>query len=944
MFSSLSNAQQPSYFLFGEKQFEGVDIYNVIQDLEFNYWFATDQGIFMHDGYSFTKVECDEMKASSVFNFIIDDEGIIYCHNLNQQVFKIENGICSFFFEIPDLANDIFIQITPQQDLFLSTSRNVFIIDRTGQIKLSTSLKHAYFGEPHQFANKSIVMDKAGTDTIIVYKDGVFHAERINKSKIKNAQPFEILTFFDLNNQSYAINKTNHDIFKFDISNYSLESIGKSSWKKSNDRFRFYELENDLWIASGLFGCIHLTNKIQLNLFPENFFSNYFISHVYKDKEGNILLSTFDEGIIVIPDISLPDVERKLMPYSITRIQANSSGKVHLGTRSGQLLEFDSNVKELTGKGNKVIETLFSWEQHPFVFSDNNGLSITNLNTGKTTIITIGSLKAVARIGPNQLLLGLNSNATILNFDPATDEFTKGKTVLAGRIYVVENESGTGTIYISSAQGLHYMKGSEKCNLIKQNGVTINALCMKSFKSKTLISTRKKGFLYLSKGKIVGQFFPKYLSENLMAFKFLIHEDKIYANTQIGLVVMDLQGNILHFVNKSSGLSTNKIIDFDIANDHIWIAHSRGVQRFKISEITAKVLPPQLFLKQIFINNQPVSTYTDAPSFSSDQSRFRFILRVPTLKHRENIRYHYKLDGIQENWHIEPYEHNEINYQSLGPGKYRLIIKAENNGVFSEPIEYSFTISAPFYQQWWFIITLLAILLLIIIFIFKRLLTIQRKKAIRINELNASRLTAIQSQMNPHFIFNALNSIQDLVLKGDIDNSYSFITKFSNLIRRTLNYSDKDFIEFEQEIKLIELYLSLEKLRFKDDIEFTLETNNIDDILIPPMLIQPFIENAFVHGLLHKEGLKKLKITFYLNEHLICEIVDNGIGRKKAMEIQNRQRVGHESFAVNAIKKRFDILEGHFKGELGFQYKDLYDGDEAIGTKVIIKIPINKKY
>jgi LytS/YehU family sensor histidine kinase len=223
-------------------------------------------------------------------------------------------------------------------------------------------------------------------------------------------------------------------------------------------------------------------------------------------------------------------------------------------------------------------------------------------------------------------------------------------------------------------------------------------------------------------------------------------------------------------------------------------------------------------------------------------------------------------------------------------------------------------------------------------------LAIQNKKAQQINELNASKLTAIQSQMNPHFIFNSLNSIQDLILKGDVEHSYSYITTFSNLVRRTLSYSEKDFIDFDQEIKLLELYLSLEKLRFKKDFNYSINYENVDDIMIPPLLVQPFIENALVHGLLHKEGEKKLKITFELRDVLICTVEDNGVGREKAKTIRMRQNADHESFSSKAILNRFEILSAVFDGEFGYVFEDLYENDESTGTRVIMRIPIKHKF
>jgi len=228
--------------------------------------------------------------------------------------------------------------------------------------------------------------------------------------------------------------------------------------------------------------------------------------------------------------------------------------------------------------------------------------------------------------------------------------------------------------------------------------------------------------------------------------------------------------------------------------------------------------------------------------------------------------------------------------------------------------------------------------------VFFILLKRQKRKVGLKNELNASKLIAIQSQMNPHFIFNAINSIQDLILKGDIDNSYNYIIKFSKLVRQTLHFSDKTFIDIEEEVELLKIYLELEKLRFKADFEYTINTNGIDDLQVPPMLVQPFVENAIKHGLLHKEGLKKLSISFYKNDALKCTVIDNGIGRKKAQEINKRQQKKYKSFSINATKNRFRIMKTHYQQDLGIQFEDLIENDEAIGTKVTINMPFERNY
>ena len=159
-----------------------------------------------------------------------------------------------------------------------------------------------------------------------------------------------------------------------------------------------------------------------------------------------------------------------------------------------------------------------------------------------------------------------------------------------------------------------------------------------------------------------------------------------------------------------------------------------------------------------------------------------------------------------------------------------------------------------------------------------------------------------------------------------------------------MSYSEKDFIEFEEEIKLLELYLSLEKLRFKTDFTYSINTVNADGVLIPPLLIQPFIENALVHGLLHKVGPKQLNISFELNQDLICTITDNGVGRERAKAIRLRQRADHESFSGKAIKNRFEILSEVLQGKFGYEYEDLFENGEASGTKVVLRIPVERSY
>lgn len=213
------------------------------------------------------------------------------------------------------------------------------------------------------------------------------------------------------------------------------------------------------------------------------------------------------------------------------------------------------------------------------------------------------------------------------------------------------------------------------------------------------------------------------------------------------------------------------------------------------------------------------------------------------------------------------------------------------------------------------------------------------------NELAVSNLKALQSQMNPHFIFNALNSVQDLVLLKDIRNSNKYLGKFSDLIRKILLSSKEQFITLEEEVEMLTLYLDLEKLRFGEEFEVDILCNvseqKQDEIELPAMFIQPYIENAIKHGLFHKQGLKKLKVHFNLKEnYLECIVEDNGIGQKKAEEFKIKRLHLHTGFSTEAINERIRLLNETLDKKIALQIEDLFDGENAIGTKITLLFPI----
>ncbi len=223
----------------------------------------------------------------------------------------------------------------------------------------------------------------------------------------------------------------------------------------------------------------------------------------------------------------------------------------------------------------------------------------------------------------------------------------------------------------------------------------------------------------------------------------------------------------------------------------------------------------------------------------------------------------------------------------------------------------------------------------------------QKRLAIE-KQYRDSELKALKAQMNPHFIFNALNSIQDYIVLNKKNLASDYLGKFADLIRNYLHFSDTGFISIPEEVHNLNLYLELEKLRFEEQLEYTFEVDeaaNSDEIYIPTMLIQPYVENALKHGLLHKKENRRLKVSMGKPSDKIieCIIEDNGIGREKSREINKKREGQHKSFALKATTERLDLLNYGREKKIGVEIIDLQESNEAIGTKVILKIPIIKK-
>jgi ligand-binding sensor domain-containing protein len=427
------------------------------------------------------------------------------------------------------------------------------------------------------------------------------------------------------------------------------------------------------------------------------------------------------------------------------------------------------------------------------------------------------------------------------------------------------------------------------------------------------------------------------------------------------------------YFDEKNGISNDGFLPFGFfkTSDEMMIwGSNKGFNYFYPDKMKRNNIPFQLIVQQLKNEDSTYQfTKTNEILFPYNRNSIEFFYTSVDLSGSSKINYRYMLEGLDKNWSSST-STRQVRYNSLAPGNYRFLVQASENGIdwIQSSNVISITINPPFWKTWWF--RSLSVLLItgLIYFIFKsrmnyirrqqaeKIVTLQKEQAIAEKELLLShlnhdlavtKLTALRVQMNPHFIFNALNSIQQMVLRGEDGAATKYLSRFSKLLRLVLQQSDRTTVTLNEELEILYLYLELEALRYTDSFEYAVTVDRMidkDDTEIPTLLIQPFVENAIWHGLLHKQGKRKLGVHFGLNnnEELVCTIDDNGIGREAAAkifenEIEDNQHTGK---GIKAAEERLHLFNQQHSAESRLDIIDKKDEiGNAAGTTIIVTLP-----
>jgi ligand-binding sensor domain-containing protein len=484
-----------------------------------------------------------------------------------------------------------------------------------------------------------------------------------------------------------------------------------------------------------------------------------------------------------------------------------------------------------------------------------------------------------------------------------------------------------------------------------------------------------------------------YAEERINDIECINHRKLVLATIGKGLLFYDLPTGKLEKITSREGLCSDVINDVALAPDGtLWLATNKGLSclkengkgQYDIRNYTSySGIPvadiknihvdgntiymgthnglmlfdprvhtidhdPEILLRAVYVNDKKISPEVLTHlNFQQNNLRISYLSIIPKMLGK--VLYRYQLKGAKNDQYWIYVKEPQLFLSSVEPGNYQLIVQACNSaGQWSKiPLLLPIHITAPFWKTSWFIVCFIAFIVGAVVFLQSLKLKRLRENAVSEKLMLDYQQQALINQINPHFLFNSMNSIQKYILRGDKEEAVSFVSKFAKLMRLGLEQSREAFIPLSEELELLKVYMLLEGERFGKKITYQLDIQEgleQQQLMVPPMLIQPFIENAIRHGILHKPGKGEIILRLYIREKLLfCEVEDDGVGRKRAMEIKQEQGLLHKSFALSINTARLQLLTRSLNSLYFFDITDKQD-QQGLPAGTLVKLILPFKY
>ncbi|GAB5554461.1 MAG: histidine kinase [Saprospiraceae bacterium] len=919
------------------------EVYYCIQDTNGYMWFATDNGLSRFDGYEFKNYGSREgLKHNVVFYMQKDPQGKIWLATMHGHLYYIDgdsiqaftqNNVIEKINDKPNFIKDFYIDTAGNKYLsivqkgilkfsveghyeqILSSTPNVQYVainpDRRlilGGQEISNALLEAYKKPQIDFRTKKLIE---------VIADSIYY---IN---------YSFLSKNWFSSGAWIKRMNNNSVIGLNFSILYESKMGEIIWQRPVDfdlELKSFVQDSKDRLLLGLLRGKGIRRYQDIDALREDQFEQFLegisVTQIFEDQRGGYWIGTIENGVFYCPDFDLKiyDESSGFPNNHITAVDFKTKNQAYIGFRDGQVILFDFPNNQLDRmpslKNNIVYDLLFDTARQELWAT--NGLPNV-LAQGKWQ--TLRSSKSSTTIFAKKMTISRDGHliwgGIHVGFG-SVDLATKKKHLVAydigirNRTFRVWEDQGN-RIWVGNVNGIFEFKNNK---LVPPQPFfepfNTRAEDIAELSDGTLVIATKGEGLLLWKDDFFHQLTTNEgLSSNMLENVCVDEKDQIFAGSLEGLnrIIRKDGSYWLEKYTTFHGLPSNEITKVTSQNGQIWVATTKGLLKWKAK--TQSDFSSTPFFERTLVNNAPVDLEKHKIlKYRQNDLEFHFL----TINYNQNGKIPYRFRLNNGTWNYT--QARAVNFVDLAPNNYQLDVQSQNeNGVWSASKTIGFVIQPAFWQTLWFKF-LGAGFLLGISWLVYRIRLQQFKAAAQIEkEMLELQRSALRAQMNPHFIFNCLNSIQNFILKNDQKNATIYLAKFAQLIRDTLNASMEEKISLNTEVALLENYLNLEKLRFKEKFDFQIRVDDHLDaleIMLPPLITQPFVENAILHGLAKMDSGGQIKIDFLkANEQLEIRIQDNGPGifqaQKSKMAVQSKHQ--HKKVGMSISQKRLKLAD-----------------------------------
>lgn len=975
-----ANAQQKGFVFENYTQGNGLpsnESYFVYCDSKNYLWIATDQGVVRYNG---NKIERFDLPDNVVFKIREDHKGRIWFFSQSGKLAYFFNGVIypyKYNDQIADSIKKILIvdaYVKSNDEIVIASSYKNYNILRSGVIESKVNW-HDTLPESVNFQINKIGRNRYFTQQKNFYGiniDTVVITLETHEKTFKFLIPCKI----DISNQ-YGCVTTDEKDFYFFTDNKLIKLQANGSFKVVQLPSRILCLytgkDNTIWAGLLKKGVVILnTNlEIQQNI---SMLLNKSVSAITNDYEGGTWLSTLENGVYYMKNTHVYNLEGESnLTQRVSRLYNVKDSTLLFANTHGVFKLFKGSVFPFYLKTNEEINDLFIDNHMVFlagkfkVFKTHfyTLCKIEKLNSSLSKkVAIIQSSKELAQVSKNKYAFLQGQTLAKLDFNSIAGNSayqfylpTKSNDLSfkPGMIFSdLKNQVWVGSLnkLYKTNPSLDSLTSLEKVPEYFKKGITEMRQMSNGFYA---IGIHFGGIAIMKDSSIIGSIRE---TDGLLSnsIKYLLPlKDQLWAATVNGISVINfisyqpLKYTITN-IGKNEGfynIIVNQLIPFQ---DNILAATSNGIYAI---ENPAQFINRVPLTIPLFINS--ISYYkgdtTGVTSISVPYKNNRIVIKYSAIcfNSPDEILYYYNLDSNDSSWHT--ITGNELLLENLSPGTYNLKLKAgiPNQHRISTIQELKIVIEKPWWQDNWFRLAAILIFSGFVFSFYKYRITKikngEKQKMIQHSKMKELEQTALRSQMNPHFIFNCLTSIQQLIVSGKATDANEHLVKFARLIRKTLEISSRPYIKISEEKEYLSEYLFLEQLRLPGQFEFNIDIADIIDVNkteIPNMMIQPIVENCIRHGIKELENTKgMIQVVFKQQEKfIICTVTDNGVGRKRTDRYHINSLESQKSYGLEIARKRLELLNETGHQHLFIEVRDLTHADgSTAGTQVVIQLP-----